>query len=48
LPNVILSPHISGWSSHYDERAMDVFIENLNRFIAGQPLTNLVDRQRGY
>jgi len=48
LPNVILSPHIAGFSEHYDERAIDVFSENLKRFLAGEPLLNLVDREHDY
>jgi len=48
LPNVILSPHISGATPHYDERATDLFAENLRRFAAGEPLLNVVSRQRGY
>ncbi|HQA69948.1 MAG TPA: D-2-hydroxyacid dehydrogenase [Aggregatilineales bacterium] len=48
LPNVILSPHISGVTPHYDERATDLFAENLRRFAAGEPLLNVVSRQRGY
>lgn len=48
LPNVILSPHIAGFSEHYDERAIDVFAENLRRFLAGEPLLNLVDREHDY
>jgi phosphoglycerate dehydrogenase-like enzyme len=48
LPNVILSPHVSGYSPHYDERSAEVFAENLRRFIAGEALINQVDRDRDY
>lgn len=48
LPNVILSPHVSGFTPHYDERAMTLFAENLRRYVAGEPLLNVVDVQRGY
>ncbi len=48
LPNVILSPHVSGFTPHYDERAMALFAENLRRYVAGEPLMNVVDVQRGY
>ena len=48
LPNVILSPHVSGFTPYYDERATDLFAENLRRFLAGEPLLNVVDRSRGY
>ena len=48
LPNVILTPHIAGFSAHYDERAVALFIENMNRYQAGLPLYNRVDLSRGY
>jgi phosphoglycerate dehydrogenase-like enzyme len=48
LPNVILSPHVSGFTPHYDERALALFAENLRRYVAGEPLLNVVDVQRGY
>jgi phosphoglycerate dehydrogenase-like enzyme len=48
LPNVILTPHISGSTAHYDERAVELFAENLHRYLAGLPLFNRVDVERGY
>jgi phosphoglycerate dehydrogenase-like enzyme len=48
LPNVILTPHISGNTAAYNDRATDLFAENLRRYLAGEPLLNLVDKQRGY
>ncbi len=48
LPNAILSPHVAGITPHYDERAVALFAENLRRYIAGDPLINQVDRDRGY
>ncbi len=48
LPNVILSPHVSGFTPHYDERAIALFAENLRRYAAGEPLLNVVDVKRGY
>ena len=48
LPNVILTPHISGFTPHYDQRGVDIFCDNLHRYIAGQPLLNLVDKSAGY
>ncbi len=48
LPNVILSPHVSGFTPHYDERAMALFAENLRRYMDGAPLLNVVDVRRGY
>lgn len=48
MPNVILTPHISGGSPHYNERAIHLFSENLHRYLGGLPLYNLFDPQRGY
>lgn len=48
MPNVLLSPHISGNSRHYNERAVDMFSENLHRYLAGLPLYNLYDPKLGY
>ncbi len=48
LPDVILTPHISGLSIHYDKRLMALFAENLRRYRAGEPLRNRYDAERGY
>jgi phosphoglycerate dehydrogenase-like enzyme len=48
MPNVILTPHISGNSIHYDERLANLFADNLRRYRAGQPLLNRYDPVRGY
>jgi len=48
LPNVILTPHISGNTPHYDERAIELFSANLQRYLAGLPLFNRVDLSLGY
>ncbi|MDQ7819647.1 MAG: D-2-hydroxyacid dehydrogenase [Armatimonadota bacterium] len=48
LENVILTPHVSGTSPRYMDRAVPLFCENLRRFLTGQPLLNLVDKERGY
>ncbi len=47
-PNLILTPHISGASEHYNERLADLFAENLRHYRAGQPLLNRYDPQKGY
>ncbi len=48
MENVIISPHIAGFTPHYDERATTLFAENLRRYLAGNPLLNQVERGRGY
>jgi len=48
LPNVIISPHVSGFTPLYDERASTLFAENLRRYLNDEPLINLVQKERGY
>ena len=48
MPNVILTPHISGGSADAGDRYVDFFIVNLQRFLAGEPLVNVYDPVRGY
>lgn len=48
LPNVILTPHTSAFRSDYWEAAVNLFAENLERYLAGHPLRNVVDKQAGY
>ena len=48
MPNVILTPHISGHSVHYEERLAGLFADNIRRFRAGEALHNRYDPARGY
>jgi phosphoglycerate dehydrogenase-like enzyme len=48
MDNVILSPHVAGFTPHYDDRATTLFAENLRRYLAGEPLLNQVARKREY
>jgi phosphoglycerate dehydrogenase-like enzyme len=48
MPNVIISPHIAGASRHYHARAVELFAQNLERYLAGRPLLNVYDPGRGY
>jgi phosphoglycerate dehydrogenase-like enzyme len=48
MENVIMSPHISGGTEIYNQRAVDIFADNLRRYRAGDPLRNVVDPSRGY
>ncbi|KAL8824379.1 MAG: hypothetical protein Q9191_005091 [Dirinaria sp. TL-2023a] len=47
-PNTIVTPHISGLSSEYMDRALQVLEVNLERRENGEKLVNEVDRKRGY
>ena len=48
LPNVIISPHVSGLTPNYDQRAVGLFANNLKRYLSGNPLLNEVKIKRGY
>jgi phosphoglycerate dehydrogenase-like enzyme len=48
LENALLSPHVAGFTPRYDERAAALFARNLARYLAGEPLLNLVDKSKGY
>jgi phosphoglycerate dehydrogenase-like enzyme len=48
MPNVIITPHVAGGTPNYIDRLMDIFVENLKRYQAGEPLINVVDKNLGY
>ena len=49
LPNVFLTPHIApGDAKPLLRRKLELFLENLARYLRGEPLLNLVDPARGY
>ncbi len=50
MDNVIITPHSAMRSSYpyTEERRMDLLTENTRRFLSGEPLLNLVDKQKGY
>ena len=47
-PNVVLTPHISAAGASSDTGFMDLFVDNLRRYVKGDELLNVVDRARGY
>jgi phosphoglycerate dehydrogenase-like enzyme len=48
LDNTILTPHMSGSFKGYSSACCRLFAGNLERFVAGKPLMNIVDRELGY
>ena len=49
LPQVQIAPHnSSGWAKGLRERQQRLFLENVARFAAGEPLAGVVDISRGY
>jgi len=48
LPTVAVSPHVSGDLHDWEEAVVGVFVDNLRRFVAGEPLRNRVDTEAGF
>ena len=49
LPNVLLTPHVSGTSpALFWHRMLGLFLTNWERYRRGEPLVNLVDKAAGY
>ena len=48
LDNLLITPHTAGASEKMWERHYSLFSDNLRRYLSGQPLLGLVDKQRGY
>ena len=46
--NVVVTPHIAGRSDKDRGRMIGTLRENIRRFAEGQPLLNVVDKQKGY
>lgn len=45
---VVLTPHVAGTHPEYMARSADLFLKNLKRYLASEPLINEVDKQAGY
>ena len=48
LSNVIITPRIAGASAQKWPLLLGIFRENLRRFVAGEPLHNVIDKDLGY
>ncbi len=48
MPNVMVSPHMSGDFIGWRSALADLFVDNFQRWIADEPLRNVVDKQLGY
>jgi phosphoglycerate dehydrogenase-like enzyme len=45
---VLVTPHVSAVTRRFWDRQLDLILDNLARYQAGQPLRNVVDKRRGY
>ena len=48
MPNVLVSPHSASTVSDENEIITSIFIDNLRRYLAGEPLRNVFDPARGF
>jgi phosphoglycerate dehydrogenase-like enzyme len=48
MPNVLITPHTAGHGPYLDERRYAILLDNCRRFLAGQPLRNVVDKARWF
>ena len=48
MPNVLISPHSASTVAAENHRIVDLFIDNLGRYLAGRPLRNVFVASRGY
>ncbi len=48
FPNVAVSPHLGGGSPEARDRQWRLYRENVRRFVAGEPLLCVVDKEKGY
>lgn len=48
MPNVLISPHSASTSDRENSKITDIFVDNLRRFLAGEPLRNVLETERLY
>jgi len=47
-PGIVVLPHVGGLHPRRDAIVAGLWVDNLERFLAGRPLLQVVDRSRGY
>ena len=47
-PRVLMTPHVSATTRRFWERETALITDNIDRFVRGEPLRNLVDKAAGY
>ena len=48
MENVVVTPHTAGGSPVRVARIVDVFCDNLSRYLEGRPLTGVIDKRKGF
>jgi phosphoglycerate dehydrogenase-like enzyme len=47
-PNLLITPHISAYTPHFWERESELILDNIRRYLSGEPMRNMVDKRAGY
>jgi phosphoglycerate dehydrogenase-like enzyme len=48
LDNVLILPHVSATTPAFWGRQTELIVDNIGRYLRGEDLRNVVDKQRGY
>jgi phosphoglycerate dehydrogenase-like enzyme len=48
VPNLIITPHVAGFAGDYSGQVKALVVENIRRFLGGEPLLNVASRSSGY
>ena len=48
MPNVVVSPHMCGDFQGWEREAVAIFVDNIGRWVRGEPLRNIVDTRLGF
>jgi phosphoglycerate dehydrogenase-like enzyme len=48
MPNVVITPHISATSPLSEEIRWTLLVDNVRRYVAGEPMLSVVDIGKGY
>ncbi len=48
MKDVIITPHVSGSTPHYIDRAIEIFCNNIKAYPDVKKMSNIVDKKKGY
>lgn len=48
MPNVLITPHVAACSPRIAERHLETLLDNVGRFVRGEPLRNVVDKKNWF
>jgi phosphoglycerate dehydrogenase-like enzyme len=47
-PRTLITPHTAGYTRGFWDREAALILDNLDRYLGGEPLRNMVDKRAGY